>query len=140
MNKTKTLIAGVAMSGAALVGGAAALTVFQPASAQTATTTAPATSAPAPGDPAAQGAPAHDPSLGGHVGTNNVKEELLTGTTADQVKAAALAAVPGGTVERVENDAEGATYEAHAVTADGKHVTVKLDANFAVTSTEDGPR
>jgi len=140
MNRTKSLIAGVAMSGAALVGGAAALTVFQPASAQTATTTAPVTSGPAAGDPAASGAPKGDPSLGGHVGTSGVKEELLTGATADQAKAAALAAVPGGTVERVENDAEGSTYEAHAVTAEGKHVTVKMDANFAVTSTENGPR
>jgi hypothetical protein len=52
------------------------------------------------------------------------------------VKAAALAAVPGDTIERVENDAEGSPYEAHMVDASGKHVTVKVDSNFAVTAVE----
>ena len=82
---------------------------------------------------------AFDPTKGGHVGANGVVEKLLTGTTADKAKAAALAAVPGGTIERVENDAEGATYEAHMVKADGTHVTVKMDANFKVTGIENGP-
>ena len=45
-------------------------------------------------------------------------------------------AVPGGTIQRVENDAEGSTYEAHMTKADGSEVTVKLDANFKVTSVE----
>lgn len=80
----------------------------------------------------------NDNSQGGHVGSNGVKEVVLTGDTADKVKAAALAAVPGGTVLRVENDAEGATYEAHMTKSDGTRVTVKLDANFKVTSTENG--
>ena len=62
---------------------------------------------------------------------------LLTGDTADKVKAAALAAVPGGTIERVENDAEGSPYEAHMTKADGSHVTVKVDASFNVTGIED---
>ena len=53
--------------------------------------------------------------------------------------AAAQTAVPGGTIQRVENDAEGAVYEAHMTKADGTQVTVKLDANFAVTGTETGP-
>ena len=143
-NRTKTLILAGAMSGAAMLGGGAAMVLFQPASAQTTSTTTAdssgtaTTTAPATGTPAAP--PAGDPSQGGHVGTNGVKEELLTGATADQAKAAALAAVPGGTVERVENDAEGATYEAHMTKADGSDVTVKLDASFAVTSIESGHR
>jgi hypothetical protein len=83
-------------------------------------------------------AAAFDPAKGGHVGANGVVEKLLTGTTADKAKAAALAAVPGGTIERVENDAEGAVYEAHMVKADGTHVTVKMDANFKVTAIENG--
>jgi hypothetical protein len=82
---------------------------------------------------------ATDPTQGGHVGANGVVEKLLTGTTADKAKAAALAAVPGATIERVENDAEGATYEAHMVKSDGSHVTVKMDANFKVTGIETGP-
>jgi uncharacterized membrane protein YkoI len=82
--------------------------------------------------------PPFDPSKGGHIGKNGVKEELLTGDIAEKAKAAALAAVPGGTIERVENDADGATYEAHMTKADGSHVTVLMDANFAVTATETG--
>ncbi|MGI8776194.1 MAG: hypothetical protein ACR2LJ_02120 [Acidimicrobiales bacterium] len=70
---------------------------------------------------------------------DGTKEELLTGDTADKVKAAALAAVPGGTIERVENDAEGSPYEAHMTKADGTHVTVKVDTGFKATTTENGP-
>jgi hypothetical protein len=91
------------------------------------------------GAAAASPSGAFDPTKGGHVGANGVVEKLLTGTTADKAKAAALAAVPGGTIERVENDAEGATYEAHMVKSDGTHVTVKMDANFKVTGIENGP-
>lgn len=80
----------------------------------------------------------HDPSQGGHVGKDGTVEALLTGSTADSVKAAVLAANPGATIERMENDAEGATYEAHIVKADGTHATVKLDASFAITGTETG--
>jgi len=65
-------------------------------------------------------------------------ETLLTGTTADKVKAAALAAVPGGTIIRVETDSAGSPYEAHITKADGTQVTVKVDANFKVTATEQG--
>jgi hypothetical protein len=82
---------------------------------------------------------ADDPTKGGHVGANGTVEKLLIGTTADKARAAALAAVPGATIERVENDAEGATYEAHMVKSDGSHVTVKMDANFKVTGIETGP-
>ncbi|WP_438352706.1 hypothetical protein [Microbacterium sp. CJ88] len=92
-----------------------------------------------PATEAAEGANgAHDPSKGGHVGANGVTEQLLTGTTADQVQAAVLAANSGATIERMENDAEGATYEAHIVKADGTKATVKLDASFAITGTETG--
>ena len=83
--------------------------------------------------------PNFDPTKGGHV-ANGITEVLLTGDTADKVRAAALAAVPGGTVQRVENDAEGSPYEAHMTKADGTQVTVKVDSNFKVTSMEDGPR
>ncbi|HAP88749.1 MAG TPA: hypothetical protein DCR15_02735, partial [Arthrobacter bacterium] len=82
--------------------------------------------------------PARDESKGGHVGANGVTEVLLTGDTADKVTAAALAANPGATIQRVENDAEGATYEAHIVKSDGTRATVKLDASFNVTGTETG--
>ena len=79
-----------------------------------------------------------DPTKGGHKGKNGTKEELLTGETADKVKAAALAAQPGATVMRVETDAEGAKYEAHVKKSDGTMLTLKFDENFKVTATEEG--
>jgi hypothetical protein len=65
-------------------------------------------------------------------------ETLLTGTTASRVTAAAKAAVPGGTIIRVETDSEGAAYEAHVRKADGSIVTVKFDKSFKVTATING--
>ena len=80
-----------------------------------------------------------DPTQGGHVGANGQKEVLLTGDTADKVRAAAQAAVPGGTIQRVETDAEGSPYEAHMTKSDGTPVTVKVDSNYKVTSIDNGP-
>ncbi len=65
-------------------------------------------------------------------------ETLLTGTAAAKARAAALAAVPGATVIRVETDSAGAAYEAHLKKADGSDVTVKLDRGFKVTQTVAG--
>lgn len=62
-------------------------------------------------------------------------EELITGSTADKVKAAALAKYPGATVVRIESDADG-VYEAHLTTADGTPVTVEVGEDFAVTGEE----
>ena len=75
-----------------------------------------------------------DPGAASDSGAARPAETLLTGDTAEKVKAAALAAVPGGTIDRVENDSDGSPYEAHVTKADGSHVTVKVDANFAVSS------
>ena len=55
-------------------------------------------------------------------------ETLLTGDTAAKVRQLALAKVPGGTIVRVETDADGnAAYEAHMVKADGTPVTVYVN-------------
>ena len=70
--------------------------------------------------------------------THGPGETLLTDGTATKVKAAALAAVPGGSIIRVETDSAGSPYEAHVRKADGSFVTVKMDKNFKVTSTESG--
>ena len=70
--------------------------------------------------------------------THGPGETLLTGTSAAKVKAAALAAVPGGTIIRVETDSAGSPYEAHVRKADGSIVTVKVDKDFKVTSTQTG--
>lgn len=64
-------------------------------------------------------------------------ETLLTGETAEQVKAAALAKYPGATIQRVETDSDG-VYEAHLITADGTRVTAEVGKDFAVTGTEQG--
>jgi hypothetical protein len=70
-------------------------------------------------------------------GRQRSDETLLTGTTADKVKAAALAEVDGATIVRVETDADGhAKYEAHIVKADGTPATVYVDENFDVVSVE----
>jgi hypothetical protein len=65
-------------------------------------------------------------------------EKALSTADAAKVKAAALKAVPGGTVYRVETDAGDGVYEAHMTKADGTLATVKLDAGFVVTKVEAG--
>ena len=64
-------------------------------------------------------------------------EKLLTGATADKVRAAALTKYPGATVQRVETDSEG-VYEAHIVTKAGDEVVVQVGKDFAVTGTQTG--
>jgi uncharacterized membrane protein YkoI len=51
------------------------------------------------------------------------------------VKAAALAKVSGGTIERVETDADhGSPYEAHVRKADGTELEVLVNKDFQVTA------
>lgn len=130
MQKAKIM---VPLAVVALVAGLGASAVSAFAQTATGDTSSSSTAAPA------VTRSAFDPSKGGHVGTNGTTEVLLTGDTAAKVSAAALVAVPGGTIERVETDAEGAAYEAHMTAADGSPVTVKFDSSFAVTATEKGP-
>lgn len=62
-------------------------------------------------------------------------EAALTGDTAAKVKAAALEKVPGGTVLRVETDADhGPPYEAHVRKSDGTEVEVLVDKDFDATA------
>jgi hypothetical protein len=61
-------------------------------------------------------------------------ETALTGTAAQKVRAAAQAAVPGGTIIRVETSRDGSSYEAHVRKADGTEVVVLMDKSFNVTS------
>ncbi len=67
---------------------------------------------------------------------DGMNETPLTGADAEKATAAALAAVPGGTVLRVETDSDG-TYEAHVTKSDGTEVEVKMDKDFNVTSVEE---
>lgn len=70
--------------------------------------------------------------------THGPGETLLTGSAAASARQAALAAVPGATVIRVETDSSGAAYEAHLTKADGSFVTVKMNGSFKVTDTVSG--
>ncbi len=83
-----------------------------------------------------------DQPQGGHPGGPGgpgAGETALEGDIATSVTAAAQAAVPDGTVDRVETDSDGSPYEAHVTKADGTRVVVKIDASFAVTAIEDMP-
>ncbi len=65
-------------------------------------------------------------------------EKSVSSADAATLKAAAVAAVPGGTVYRVETDAGDGTYEAHMTKADSTEVTVKFDKSLKVTKVETG--
>ncbi|BCW79793.1 hypothetical protein [Arthrobacter sp. NicSoilC5] len=128
-NSMKSTLAGLALA-AAIGGGALATTALPANAASTDSSQSGSTQSTAQAQP-------RDESKGGHQ-ANGITETLLTGDTATKVTDAALAANPGATIQRVENDAEGTVYEAHIITADGTRATVYLDASFTVTSTETG--
>jgi uncharacterized membrane protein YkoI len=73
--------------------------------------------------------------------TGHTPETALTGDVATKAKAAAVAKV-GGTADSAttENDSSNAAakYEVHVTKADGTHVKVILDSNFAVLGVETG--
>ena len=121
------LIVSAAAVGAA-IGGAGIASAATTGSSSTTAASSAASSA------AASGTPAADPATLSH----GPGETLLTGTTAAKVKAAALAAVPGATIIRVETDSAGSPYEAHVTKPDCTQVTLKVDARFKITSTEQG--
>ena len=79
--------------------------------------------------------PSHD---GGRPwGGQRSDETRLSGDALAKVTAIAKANVPGGTVVRVETDADGhAAYEAHMTKSDGTPVTVYVDSNFDFVSVE----
>ena len=153
--KMRQMVVGAALMGAAAAGSALA------ASAITGDTT-PSTesSVPATDVPTTDGVINLDPGTGssgtagtagtpacpapGPKGPRGPKHEELTGTTADQVTAAAQAAVPGGEVLRVEGKAAADTnadetaYHAHVRKADGTHVRVNINADFTVKDIVEG--
>ena len=109
----------------AIIGG----TVLSSAATTTSGTPSASSSAPAAGTakaPNKQSTPVRD------------DEKAVSADQAAKLKVAALKAVPGGTVYRVETDGDGAAFEAHMTKADGSLVTVKFDKNLAVTGVEDG--
>jgi hypothetical protein len=97
-------------------------------------------SAPAAPDwAAASGGQSAAPSAGQPWGRQRSDETPMTGDALSKVTAAAKAKVSGGTIIRVETDADGnAAYEAHMVKADGTPVTVYVNKQFEVVSVESG--
>ena len=123
--------------GAGIAAGAVAATAIG-ASAQSGSgsSTPSASSASSASRPA--GAPNRPPDGGRGAAPVRPDEKSLSAAITATLKAAALKAVPGGTVYRVESDAGDAAYEAHMTKADGTPVTVKFDKNLKVTKVEAG--
>ena len=124
--RRRAMVAGLVVSGA-VAGGIIASAVS--ANAASTTPSAVATTQPL----SAQ-------SRGGVLGATPVRsdEKQVTGANATTLRAAALKAVPGGTVVRIETDAGDAAYEVHMTKSDGSVVTVKFDKNLAVLRVESG--
>jgi hypothetical protein len=133
----------LALAGAGIAAGAIGATAFA-AGAQTTSTAASAGYAQAPASAnAPTGAPGGSTGSapkGARGGATPIRadEKSVSATDAATLKAAALKAVPGGAVYRVETDAGDAAYEVHMTKADGTAVTVKFDKNLAVTKVETG--
>jgi uncharacterized membrane protein YkoI len=77
---------------------------------------------------------------GGRGPAGNPNETPLTGDTLSKAKAAAEAAVSGGTAEGAStedpSDASGAAYEVHVRKSDGSEVKVLEDKDFKVIATQ----
>ena len=104
------------------------------ASAATGNGSSPSSTAAGTAVPAASPTAANDGAPWGHQRSD---ETLLTGDALAKVTAIAKSKVAGGTIVRVETDADGvATYEAHMTKADGTPVTVYVDSNFQFVSVQ----
>ena len=126
------MLAAGAVAGAVLAGTMSASAADNSTSASTtgAAATSGATTGQASGSAGARGNHSSSPVRG--------DEKALSSSDAAKVKAAALKAVSGGTVYRIESDAGDGVYEAHMTKADGTEVTVKLNKSFTVTAVEAG--
>jgi hypothetical protein len=105
------------------------------ASAASGTSTSTTTAAP-PAAPSLGQQPSSQRPWGGR----RSDETPLTGDALAKVTAIAKAKVSGGTIVRVETDADGhAAYEAHMTDASGNPVTVYVDSSFNAVSVEQRP-
>ena len=117
------------LAAGAISGGVLASTLSASASSNTSTAGASTMSSPA--------GQARTPGPGGAQPVRP-DEKSVPGTTAATLRAAALKAVPGATVYRIETDAGDGAYEVHMKKADGSLVTVKFGKNLKVTKVESG--
>lgn len=136
MEKTSRSVA--LLSAGLLIGGAAAGALV--VTAANAATVAPSLTA-ASGSSSTEGPSGGTSGEGGRFPPgqgSNPDEKPVSSAIEAKLKAAALKAVPGGTVLKVETDSGDAVYEVHMKKSDGSFVTVKFDKNSAVTAVEDG--
>jgi hypothetical protein len=130
--KSVGLVASGILAGAVIAGvgvaNAANTTTTPSAGSSTVTTTPPIA-------PSGQAPRAFD-----HGGATPVRSDEKSVSSADSatLTAAALKAVPGAAVYRVETDAGDAAYEVHLTKSDGTLATVKFDSNLTVTKVESG--
>ena len=128
--KKRWVVAVGLLAAGAIGGGVLASTLSAAASSNTSTLSASATSYSSGGD-------ARTPGPGGAQPVRP-DEKNVSSATAATLRTAALTAVPGGTVYRIETDAGDGVYEVHMKKADGSLVTVKFGKNLKVTKVESG--
>jgi hypothetical protein len=136
--KRRAITAVALLASGTLAGGIVAGTLS--ASASSTGTNASGTTTVASTGSASSGSAAAGPATGPMGGASPVRsdEKSVSSSVYATLKAAALKAVPGGTVYRIETDAGDGVYEAHMTKADGTRVTVKFDKNLQVTKVEAG--
>jgi hypothetical protein len=121
--------AAVLLAAGAISGGILATALSASASGSASATAASTVSSPSGG--------AMTPGPGGAQPVRS-DEKIVTGATAATLRAAALKAVPGASVYRIETDVGDGACEVHMKKADGSLVTVKFDKNLKVTKVESG--
>ena len=123
----------LAITAAAVLGVAAGSYGIASAASGNGTTTT--TQSTTPSAPSTQTAPSAQQPWG----HQRSDETLLTGDALSKVTQLAQSKVPGGTIIRVETDADGhAAYEAHMVKADGSLVTVYVSKQLEVVGVQSG--
>ncbi len=128
----------VALIGAGIAAGAVGATAIGASAQSTSSTPSAASASSSSSSAGSPGAPNQAPNGGRGSAPVRSDEKSVSAGVAATLKAAALKAVPGGTVYRIETDAGDGAYEAHMTKADGSQVTVKFDENLKVTKVESG--
>src|SRR5579871_4955970 len=120
-NRLTKFVLGIAGVAALAVGGSAIAGAATSSSTTTTTTTTPSSPAPPGGGSSmpTHGTPAHEDA-----------EKAVTGTAADQAKAAAVEEVGSGTAGDVTTDFSGNGYEVTVTKSDGSTVEIHLDSSF----------
>jgi hypothetical protein len=129
------LQAGAMLAAGAVAGGVLAATLSASAADSGSSGSTPASTygaAPQAGGPGA-GAPGARTSTPARTDESTPSDSIVATLTKK-----AEAAVPGGTVYRVETDAGDGAYEAHMSKSGGTLVTVKFDKDLKATAVEDG--